>query len=113
MTTTAVTVPGTTNWRTGDESAMTGPDPSRLRVTIHLVQQSTVNFAADELWPMHGAYGRFGYDLPSFAEEVTRRLHADGYIGYILGTDQITVIPLNAIKRVDFSNEPTAADLTQ
>jgi len=85
---------------------MTGSDASRLRVTIHLVQQATVTFAAGELWPMHGAYGRFGNDLPSFAEEVTRRLHADGYIGYVLGTDQITVIPLNAIKRVDFSNEP-------
>jgi len=79
-------------------------DPARLQVTIHLTQQSTVSFAAGELWPMHGAYGRFGSDLASFAEEVSRRLHTDGYIGYTAGADKITVIPLGAIKRVDFSS---------
>jgi len=86
---------------------MPGPDALHLRVTIHLIHQATVSFDAGELWPMHGAYGRFGNDLPSFAEEVTRRLHADGYVGYTLGAEGITVIPLGAIKRVDFSIEAT------
>lgn len=87
---------------------MTGPDAPPLHVTIHLIQQTTVSFAAGDLWPLHGAYGRFGNDLASFAEEITRRLHADGYIGYTLGADKITVIPLSAIKRVDFATGPTA-----
>ena len=68
---------------------MTGPEASRLRVTIHLIQQTTISFGAGDLWPMHGAYGRFGTDLASFAEEVTRRLSADGYIGYTVGTTNI------------------------
>ncbi len=82
---------------------MSDQDASRLQVTIHLLQQTTVSFNAGNLWPMHGAYSRFGNDLPSFAEEVTRRLHADGYIGYTQDGEGITVIPLSAIKRVDFS----------
>lgn len=86
---------------------MTDPEASQLRVTIHLIQQTTISFGAGDLWPMHGAYGRFGSDLASFAEEVTRRLGADGYIGYTVGTTNITVIPLGAIKRVDFTVDST------
>jgi hypothetical protein len=72
------------------------------RVTIHLTAQSTVEFAADELWPLHGDYGRFGADLASFAQEVGRRLRTDSYVGFCLDTGQITLIPLNSIKRIDF-----------
>jgi hypothetical protein len=42
---------------------MTAPDAPHLHVTIHLVRQTAVSFAADDLWPMHGAYSRFGNDL--------------------------------------------------
>lgn len=76
--------------------------PERRRATLHLTAQATVEFGADQLWPMEGEYGRFGIDLPAFADEVSRRLRADGYVGYRLGDDRITVIPLSAIKRVDF-----------
>jgi hypothetical protein len=37
------------------------------------MQQTTVDVAASELWPLHDADGRFGSDFDSFAEEVTRR----------------------------------------
>ena len=70
-------------------------------VTIHLTAQATVHFNADQLWPMHGDYGRFGIDLASFAQEVTRRMHIDAYIGYC-HEGKISVIPLSAIKRIDF-----------
>ena len=73
------------------------------RVSIHLTAQATVEFTADQLWPLHGDYARFGIDLPAFAHEVARRLHTDGYVGYCLGEDRITIIPVNSIKRIDFS----------
>lgn len=82
---------------------MTAPDSSRMQVTIHLVQQTTVSFHAAQLWPLHGAYARFGNDLSSFAEEVTRRLRTDGYVGFSPYAGQITVVPLAAVKRIDFS----------
>jgi hypothetical protein len=72
-------------------------------VTIHLTAQATVEFSAGQLWPAHGDYSRFGADLASFATEVARRLHNDAYVGYCRQTDEISVIPLNAIKRIDFS----------
>jgi hypothetical protein len=75
----------------------------RMHVTIHLIQQTTVEFDADELWPLHGAYSRFGSDLASFAEEVARRLRADGYLGYHPDADSISVVPLAAVKRIDFT----------
>ena len=74
-----------------------------MHASVHLVQQSTVTFSAAELWPLHGAYTRFGPDLASFAEEVTRRLRADGYIGFHATPESITVIPLGAVKRLDFT----------
>jgi hypothetical protein len=37
----------------------------RIHVTIHVVQQTAVDFDAADLWPLHGAYGRFGADLAS------------------------------------------------
>jgi hypothetical protein len=83
--------------------AMTAIDAARMYVTIHLMQQTTVVFDADDLWPKLGAVARSGNDLPSFAEEVARRLHADGYVGYSNKPDNITVIPLGSVKRVDFS----------
>jgi hypothetical protein len=82
---------------------MTVPDAARMYVTIHLMQQATVVFDADDLWPKLGAYARSGHDLPSFAEELSRRLHTDGYIGYSSKPDSITVIPLGSVKRIDFS----------
>ena len=75
------------------------------RVTIHLTAQATVEFNAHQLWPMHGDYARFGIDLASFAQEVTRRMHVDAYIGYC-HEGKISVIPLDAIKRIDFYEEP-------
>ncbi len=81
-------------------------DAARLHVTIHLMQQTTVAFDADDLWPKLGAYARSGNDLPSFAEEVARRLHTDGYVGYSNHPDNITVIPLGSVKRIDFSVTP-------
>lgn len=74
-------------------------------VTIHLTAQATVEFTAHQLWPMHGDYARFGPDLASFAQEVTRRMHVDAYIGYCHG-EKISVIPLSAIKRIDFYEVP-------
>ncbi len=82
---------------------MSAADPSLMSVTLHLLQQTTVVFDAAELWPRHGAYSRFGNDLPSFAEEVTRRLQTDGFIGFSPDESSITVIPIGAVKRVDFS----------
>ncbi len=80
-----------------------------MHASIHLIQQTTVTFNAADLWPLHGAYTRFGPDLPSFAEEVTRRLQADGYVGFHPDPESITVIPLQAVKRIDFtsSTEPS------
>lgn len=72
-------------------------------MTIHLVQQATVDFDATDLWPLHGAYSRFGADLASFAEEVTRQLRTEGYLGFHAASDTISVIPLSAIKRIDFA----------
>jgi hypothetical protein len=74
-----------------------------MHVTIHLVQQTTVDFDGDDLWPLHGGYGRFGADLESFAGEVTRRLSSDGYLGFRANSGSITVIPLSAVKRIDFT----------
>jgi hypothetical protein len=92
-----------------DEQAGTTGVPARAdqrRVTIHLTAQATVVFAAGQLWPLHGDYGRFGPDLDSFAGEVTRRLRADGYVGFRFDEDRITVIPVGSIKRIDFSHTP-------
>jgi hypothetical protein len=75
---------------------------ARMHVTIHLIQQTTIEFDAADLWPLHGAYARFGADLTSFAEEVSRRLHADGYLGFRPDQDSISVIPVSTVKRIDF-----------
>ena len=80
-----------------------------MRASVHLIQQTTVTFSAAELWPLHGAYTRFGPDLASFAEEVTRRLRADGYVGFHATPETITVIPLSAVKRLDFTMATDAA----
>jgi hypothetical protein len=80
--------------------AATSTSESR-HATLHLTAQATVEFAADQLWPLHGDYSRFGVDLQSFAHELTRRLQTDGYIGYRLGDRRITLIPLASIKRID------------
>jgi hypothetical protein len=88
---------------------MTATDAARMRVTIHLIQQATITFDAHELWPLHGAYARFGNDLPSFAEEITRRMQADGYVGFSPDAGEITVIPTSAVKRVDFIAEERSA----
>jgi hypothetical protein len=79
---------------------------AHVHVTIHLIQQATVAFDASELWPLHGAYSRFGSDLPSFAEEVTRRLRSDGYLGFSADEESITVIPSAAVTRIDFTARP-------
>jgi hypothetical protein len=81
---------------------MTDANAARLRATFHLVQQTTVEFNAADLWPLHGAYARFGANLSAFAEEVARRLAADGYVGFHPDESTITVIPLSAVKRIDF-----------
>ena len=77
-----------------------------MHVTIHLVQQTTVDFDANDLWPLHGAYSRFGADLDSFAGEIARRLSSDGYLGFRSDSDSISVIPLSAVKRLDFTVQP-------
>jgi len=92
---------------------MSTPDhPSSVdnrHVALHLTAQTTVEFTADQAWPRHGDYSRFGIDLPSFAEEVSRRLRTDGYVGFSAGEDRITVIPLSAIKRIDFFERPASS----
>lgn len=88
---------------------MTAPDASRMRVTIHLVQQATVGFHAGQLWPLEGQYTRFGNDLPSFAAEVMRRLRTDGYVGFAVSAEEITVIPHDSVKRIDFRLESGSA----
>ena len=82
---------------------MTVTVDDQRHVTIHLTAQATVEFSASQLWPQHGDYSRFGADLASFALEVARRLRNDAYVGYCVGTDEISVIPLSAIKRIDFA----------
>jgi hypothetical protein len=81
---------------------MTDATP-RMHVTLHLVQQTTVAFNSADLWPMHGPYARFGTDLASFADEVMRRLTVDQYLGFHSGPAAITVIPRDAVKRIDFT----------
>ena len=81
---------------------MTSPEQDPRHVSLHLTSQATVEFSANHLWPRDGEYSRFGTDLGSFAAEVTRRLHSDGYLGYCTRPDRISVIPLSAIKRIDF-----------
>jgi hypothetical protein len=76
---------------------------TRMHVTLHLVQQATVAFDSAELWPMHGPYARFGADLTSFAEEVMRRFSDDQYLGFHANPATITVIPWDAVKRIDFT----------
>jgi hypothetical protein len=83
--------------------SMTDANTDQMHATFHLVQQTTVEFNAADLWPLHGAYSGFGSDLPSFAAEVTRRLGADGCIGFHPDPGTITVIPFSAVKRVDFA----------
>jgi hypothetical protein len=85
---------------------MTETASDHMHVTIHLVQQTTVDFDGNDLWPLHGAYGRFGADVESFAGEVTRRLSSDGYLGFRPNSGSITVIPLSAVKRIDFTVRP-------
>jgi hypothetical protein len=86
-----------------DEQMTDTASLDHMHVTIHLIQQTTVDFDAAELWPLHGAYGRFGSDLPSFAEEVTRRLRSDGYLGFRPDAHSISIVPLAAVKRIDFT----------
>jgi hypothetical protein len=82
---------------------MTEANTDEMHVTLHLVQQTTIEFNAAGLWPLRGAYSRFGADLASFAVEVTRRLGEDGYIGFQPDPDTITVVPISAVKRMDFT----------
>jgi hypothetical protein len=82
---------------------MTAPQQARIFVTIHLTQQATVVFDAADLWPRPAGYTRTDNDLPSFAEQLSRRLHSDGFIGYSAKPDSITVIPIGSVKRIDFS----------
>jgi hypothetical protein len=86
----------------GQPAAYTAAN-ERRRATLHLTAQATVDFTADQLWPLHGDYARFGVDLASFAQEVSRRLRTDAYVGYRLDAGRITLIPANSIKRIDFS----------
>ena len=83
--------------------SMTDANTDQMHVTFHLVQQTTVEFNASDLWPLNGPYSGFGSDLPSFAAEVTRRLGADGCIGFHPDPATITVIPFSAVKRMDFA----------
>ncbi len=86
---------------------MATSDAPRVHVIVHLDQQSAVSFAAGDVWPRSGLVQDPG-DLETWAEELTRRLHADGYLGYRDGRDRITVVTLGSIRRVDFSTEPWA-----
>lgn len=85
---------------------MTETASDQMHVTIHLVQQTTVDFDGNDLWPLGGAYSRFGADLDSFAGEITRRLSTDGYLGFRPNSASIMVIPLSAVKRIDFTSRP-------
>jgi hypothetical protein len=85
---------------------MTATDASRMHVTLHLPDGAEVTFDAAELWPLHGAYARFGNDLPSFAEEIGRRLHTEGFVGFSASPDRITIIPMGVVRRVDFALTP-------
>ena len=85
-----------------DDGRMTEAGSEQLHATIHLVAQTTITFDADALWPLRGGFSRVDSDLDSFAAEVTRRLRADGYVGFCPDSDSIAVIPLSAVKRIDF-----------
>jgi hypothetical protein len=79
-----------------------------MHVTLHLLHEADVSFDAAELWPLHGAYARFGNDLPSFAEEVGRRLHNEGFVGFSPSPGEITIIPMAVVNRVDFALTPSS-----
>ncbi|HZZ98024.1 MAG TPA: hypothetical protein VFE19_13465 [Jatrophihabitantaceae bacterium] len=82
---------------------MTGASEHRGQAVVHLIQQNTVSFSAAQLWPMDGAYSRFGPDIDSFAREVARRLQEDGYVGFRANDGSISIIPFTAVKRIDFA----------
>jgi hypothetical protein len=83
---------------------MTAASEHRGQAVVHLIQQSTVTFSAAHLWPMDGAYSRFGPDIDSFAREVARRLQEDGYVGFRADDNSISIIPFSAVKRIDFTS---------
>ena len=83
--------------------SLTEAAAGHLQATVHLVAQNTVAFTAVDLWPLQGAYSRFGGTLDSFAEEIARRMHSDGYLGFHADGASITIIPVGSIKRIDFT----------
>ena len=73
-----------------------------LRVIVHLAQQTAVTFAAGELWPAFDGDGAGpGAAVSAVAVEVTRRLRTDGYVGYSPDEGTVTVIPGDAVRRID------------
>jgi hypothetical protein len=90
---------------------MNRPPDQRWTVVLHLHHEATIHFDASQLWPLTGAYGRFGTDLDALAAEVARRMHEDGYVGYRPTPETIALLPLNAISRLDF--ESTVVTETQ
>jgi hypothetical protein len=65
-------------------------------VTIHLIRQRTVDFDAANLWPLRGVYSP---SAPTWvvAEEVTRWLGSDDYLGFRRDQASDTIVPLKAV----------------
>ena len=79
----------------------TAASSAGFAVVLHLHDAAAVTFESGALWPLTGAYSRFGTDLDSLAAEVARRLHEDGYLAYRPTPDSVGIIPVASIKRVD------------
>jgi hypothetical protein len=67
-------------------------------VTIHLVHQSAVDFEANDC-----GHSRWAPARTLFAGEIARWLDSDGYLGLRPNAGSIIMIPLGAVKWLDFT----------
>jgi hypothetical protein len=88
---------------------MAAPDSTRIHVSVHLDQHSTVSFDASNVWPSSELVDGAGTDPASVADLLARRLTTEGFVGFSAGAGSITLIPAGAVKRVDVSVVPKPA----
>ena len=85
---------------------MAAAEPARIHVSVHLDHHSAVSFDASNLWPREERADDTGTDAAAIAELLMRRLTAEGFVGFSADAGSITLIPANAVKRVDVSEVP-------
>lgn len=71
-------------------------------MTIHLVHQSAVDFEANDCGHCM-ADSRWAPARTLFAGEIARWLDSDGYLGLRPNAGSIIMIPLGAVKWLDFT----------